>query len=247
MNYLNLYPLKKIVWLKSLFWNLRPWIVEQPILCGLWQQLFEHRRLQLSVIPEKFLSQLAMQSVLIPGVKEAEHGQDAPLNDLVFILQWVRHFKPKRILEIGTYRAKTTYALHLNFPESVIVSYDIARVSSSYRDILEKNSNTSLRIANFSKAIEILNEEAFDLIFIDAGHRYQEVIDDTRLALKVLVKGGSILWHDYRINDFFNPGLEVPEALNTLAKEMPIFEVPATTCALFKDVVSSVEAWEKVS
>ena len=45
------------------------------------------------------------------------------------------------------------------------------------------------------------NEEKFknqmDLIFIDGGHTYSIVKNDTEKAFKMLNSNGIILWHDY--------------------------------------------------
>ena len=38
------------------------------------------------------------------------------------------------------------------------------------------------------------------LVFIDAGHRYDNVRNDTEKSLAILEDGGVLLWHDYAYN-----------------------------------------------
>jgi hypothetical protein len=233
MDYKKLHKFRKITAIKTLFWKMRPALVRSPLCCGLWQSVCERNRLHLPMLPARCLSDFATESVLLPGTKDLEHGQDAPLADLVFLLQLIRKLKPKSILEVGTYRAKTTFAFAQNASDAKIVSYDIARIESPYRDFLESNSLHELRIDNFSKNTQVHSEPAFDFIFIDAGHRFDEVLSDSRICFQIVSEKGCIVWHDYRTNEFLNPGLEVPEALDVLQRERPIYAVPGTTCALW--------------
>jgi len=235
MDYRFFRHLRKNNSLKTLFWKIRPSIVKSPFCCGLWQSLMEGNRLSLPSLGSEVLHELALQEVVLPGTRDPGHGADAPLPDLVFLLQLTKLLKPARILEIGTYRAKTTYAFGINLPDAFLVSYDIARVESPYRDILEKSAGASLRICDFSKNVETSNETPFNFIFIDAGHRLKEVLDDSEKAFQALAPGGCVVWHDYRLNEFFNPGLEVPEAMKILSKDRPIFSIPGTTCAAYQE------------
>lgn len=58
-----------------------------------------------------------------------------------------------------------------------------------------------------------------DLVFIDASHTFDYCYNDSKIALKMLVKGGIVIWHDYN-KVKYNPG--VTEALNTLIREEKI-------------------------
>ena len=233
MNYTSLQPLRKYANLNALFWKCRPALVRNPAVCGLWQWIFERGRLRLPSLPEQWLHCFALEQVNLPGTKDLSHGQDAPLNDLLFLLQLIKMAKPRRILEIGTYRAKSTYAFAMNAPDAEIVSYDICRIESPYRDYLDKQPRCSLRVADFSKEKAVLADKPFDFIFIDAGHRLKEVLDDSHVCFQLAAESAYIIWHDYRTNEFLNPGLEVPEALSILQKERAIFGVPGTTCAVW--------------
>jgi len=233
MNYLKLRLMRSFKPLNRAFWKIRPSLVSSPLICGAWQSFCEKGRLTLPALQEDFLHRLALEEVIIPGTRDPGHGQDAPLADLLCLLQLAQALRPKRLLEVGTYRAKTTYAFHRNLPGTEIVSYDIMRVDSPYRSYLESHSDISLRIEDFSRSEDLRNEAPFDFIFIDAGHRYKEVLDDSAKCFEVLSPHGCIVWHDYRINEFLNPGLEVPEALGEISQRFPIYSIPGTTCAIY--------------
>ncbi len=219
--------------LHKLFWRLHPRFERSPLACGIWQAIAERNRLKLPSVDERFMWAFRRSQIILPGVREIAFGEDAPLDDIQFLLQLARWIEPKRILEVGTYRARTTYALMLNEPTAEIVSYDIQKVESEYREELSKNALVSLRMGDFSQQKEALSAEApFDLIFIDGGHRIHEVMADSEIAFSVLSDGGAIVWHDYRKNQFCNPGLQVPEALHQLARKHQVYAVPGTTCAI---------------
>ena len=219
--------------LHKLFWKLHPCLERSPLACGIWQAVAERNRLKLSAIDERFIQAFRRSEIILPGVREVAFGEDAPLDDIQFLLQLARWIEPRRILEVGTYRARTTYALMLNAPGAQIVSYDIQTISSEYREQLSQNSLASLRTGDFSKQKEALKAEPpFDLIFIDGGHRLHEVLIDSDIAFSVLSDRGAIVWHDYRKNQFCNPGLQVPEALHQIAPNHLVFSVPGTTCAI---------------
>ena len=157
--------------------------------------------------------------------------------DLLFLLQFAKVRHVQRILEVGTYRARTTLAFHLNCPDAMVVSYDIVTRSSPYREIANSKPAIQFRLKPFSGAsTELLREPKFDLIFIDGSHKKEDVVSDSRLAFQIVGKGGAIIWHDYRIRDYRTDTLEVPEALRELAPAKPIFWVRGTTCAIYCEI-----------
>lgn len=219
-----------------LMWSyrkLRDFSKSDPTAHSIYQKLFERSRLTLPAIKVEELSPAA-EMIELPVFYPLFAGEDAPLNDLLFLLNVAKGRQVKRILEIGTYRARTTYALHLNCPNSEIVSYDIQVLDSDFRRKLEQKKNVHLRHASFfASEPELTLEAPFDLIFIDGSHKVKAVLEDSELAFKLVAKNGLIVWHDYRPNTYFNKDLEVPEALNILKQRYPIYAVPSTFCAVF--------------
>lgn len=207
-----------------------------PLGIALYQKIFERGKLILPQIAAEELSDSA-GSVVFPACHPLYAGEDAPLADLLFLLNFAKARNAKRILEIGTYRARTTLAFHLNCPDAVVVSYDIVMRSSPYRDTANNQSAIHFRLKPFSSdSAKLLSEPKFELIFIDGSHKKQDVLSDSRLAFQIVAKGGAIIWHDYRIRDYRTDTLEVPEALRELAPAQPIFWVRGTTCAICREV-----------
>jgi hypothetical protein len=203
-----------------------------PLVTALYRKIFDWGRLKLPVIEAEKLAPEA-GSVQFPVCYPLFAGEDAPLADLLFLLNLAKGRQAKRILEVGTFRARTTCALHLNCPEAAIVSYDIQVLDSAYRRALLKAPNVQLRHASFAgSAADLRREPLFDLIFVDGSHEFEHVVADSRLALELLAPGGIIVWHDYRPNDYFNKGLRVPEGLEVIRQTVPVFAVSHTMCAV---------------
>ena len=131
----------------------------------------------------------------------------------------------KNIFEFGTCSGKTTYIMALNSSiDSKIISLtlgpsdvedlriDNADNKVSYRNIInesiykkflfsgsEEENKIEVIFKNSLKFDEKNYEKAFDLIFIDGGHTYSIVKNDSEKAFKMIRKNGIILWHDYNV------------------------------------------------
>jgi predicted O-methyltransferase YrrM len=203
-----------------------------PFVTAFYRKTFDRGRLKLPVIEAEELAPES-GSVQFPVFYPLLAGEDTPLIDLLFLLNLAKGRRARRILEVGTYRARTTCALHLNRPEAVIVSYDIQALDSAYRRMLSGKSNVELRHASFAaSAAELRREAPFDLIFVDGSHRVEHVVEDSRLALELLAPGGIVVWHDYRPNDYYTKELRVPEGLEIIRKDIAVHAVRHTMCAV---------------
>jgi len=133
--------------------------------------------------------------------------------------------KSTNIFEFGTASGKTTYLLAENSPESckiITVTLD----EKNIKDVSYENNDNSVAKNNAikesiykkffftgrdcekkikvifvdSKKLKIDNFiRKFDLIFIDGGHTYSYVKNDSEKAFQMIKKGGYILWHDFNI------------------------------------------------
>jgi predicted O-methyltransferase YrrM len=218
--------------------SLKNWKRSDPLPVALHRKLFEKKRLQLPERPPEQFSPAA-GSIELPAFYPLFAGEDAPLNDMLFLLNLAKGRRVKRILEVGTYRARTSYALHMNCPDAAIISYDIQTLDSPYRAELLKKANVELRHASYAgSAAALCREPRFDLIFVDGSHRLDHVVEDSRLALELVDASGIVVWHDYRLNDFSNDDMRVPEALNVIRQTAPIFAVTGTMCAVHEKLNS---------
>ena len=213
--------------------SIRDFSKRDPLTTAIYRKLFDSGRLTLQQIAPESLGPPST-SVKLPVLYPLFAGEDAPLVALLLLLNLAIGRNARRILEVGTYRARTTYALHINCPEATLVSYDIQVLNSEFRQLLSDHPNVSLRHASFSESEKELRlEEKFDFLFIDGSHQFEHVIEDSLLALDLVATGGIILWHDYRPNDYRTDTLRVPEALTIIARTHPIHAVVNTTCAVF--------------
>lgn len=211
---------------------LKGWTRTDPLPTAIYRKTFDRGRLTLPLISPEEIGP-SSRTIELPTIYPLLAGEDAPLADLLFLLNAAKGRKARRILEVGTYRARTTYALHINCPDAVIVSYDVQVLDSEYRRLLADAPQVELRVQSFSKAAETLRSEPpFDLIFIDGSHRVEDVVADSRLALQITAAGGLIVWHDYRPNDYSTRELRVPEGLEQVRSEVEVFAVMGTTCAI---------------
>lgn len=161
----------------------------------------------------------------------------------------------KKIFEFGTCTGKTAYLLARNTPpESRIVTitlppqahqsyqakqgdsqiaYEEALAESCFQTFYYSGTPEQEKIIQLfddsKKFDEVPFQENFDLIFIDGSHAYSYVLSDTEKALKMVKKGGWILWHDYR-----GPkrNKDVFDALNHLSKTYPLQLIEKTSLAI---------------
>jgi predicted O-methyltransferase YrrM len=218
-------------------WPRRVWrlLKENSLANELYRSMANRGRLSLSSRAPEQLG-LTEGAVLFPVFYPIEANEDAPAADLLFLLNLARTSGAKRILEIGTFRARTSYALHLNCPQAALMSYDIQRLPSRFRTSLEAEPGVELRDGPFTgDAGRLRAEPPFDLIFVDGSHLYDDVLADSALAFEIVAPGGCIVWHDYRENNLHTRALRVPEALRSLAVAgREIVHVQGTTCAFFR-------------
>ncbi len=99
------------------------------------------------------------------------------------------YFKPKRILELGTSIGIGSLHLHLGYPSAHITSVEGCQETFNLAKQNLEPTNIELINSTFYDYIKSLNEDSFDLIFID-GHHDGE-------ALKYYLK----LLSDYIHND----------------------------------------------
>jgi len=213
---------------------LKKYLQKDPLVGALYTKVFEAGKLSLHWIrPETLCS--AADSIVFPVQYPLNAGEDAPIADMLFLLNLAKGRKAKRILEVGTYRARTTYAFHLNCPEAEITSYDIQNLKSKYRDMLMLEPRVSLRLESFQEAEDKLKKEKpYDFVFIDGSHRLEDVLRDSLLAFQIVSNEGVIIWHDYRCNGYSTDLLRVPEGLARLSASYSIYGVEGTTCAVFE-------------
>ncbi len=161
---------------------------------------------------------------------------DTPYGDIVALCAIAKKVKPRRILEIGTARGRTTLLLFDNCPEAEILTYDIDPNAGVYFKTLNPPpARIRLSICDVhSDTARLRDGEKFDFIFIDANHIERAVKADSELAFDLLAPGGVILWHDYANSDYLFGYNRVPEVLVTLSLERRICGIGGTELAVYR-------------
>jgi len=161
---------------------------------------------------------------------------DTPYDDIVAICAIAKTTKPRRILEIGTARGRTTLLLSDNCPEAEISTYDIEPDAGSYFKTLNPPpARITLSTSDIhSDAARLRNGEKFNFIFIDANHIESAVRADSELAFELLAPGGVIVWHDYANSDYLFGYNRVPEVLAALSMDRSIRGVLGVELAVYR-------------
>lgn len=173
------------------------------------------------------------------------------LLELLVLARLVRERQPRAIFEIGTFDGRTTLALAANAPDDAIVytldlpageqaELGLAPVERKYVDKPASGARLIGQPAAH-KVRQLLGDSArFDfapyraeLVFVDASHAYEYVINDSRRALDLIGDTrGVIAWHDYGAWE------GVTRALNELRATDPRFAalqwVEGTTLAVLR-------------
>ena len=174
------------------------------------------------------------------------------LEELVFISALIRKTQPRIVVEIGTFDGNTTLQLGLNTQlEAKIFTLDLpvgagGRPENHPEDGKYITSSRRLRCRFLGSEVEhkIIqcygNSLTYDFadftaagkpqfIFIDAGHRYKCVRNDSEKALTILDRGGIIVWQDY--------GAEwqgVYQYLIELSRTLPIVHISGTSLVVYR-------------
>jgi predicted O-methyltransferase YrrM len=116
--------------------------------------------------------------------------------------------RPSRILEFGTFDGASTWHLFENAPDNcTLTTLDLPGGAQSEgstdlglqgaagaRPFLPRDPR--VRLVEIDSRQWIPDTSDVDLCFIDGGHSYECVRNDTEKALQVMREDGVILWHD---------------------------------------------------
>ena len=167
--------------------------------------------------------------------------------------------KSQSIFEFGTCSGKTTFLFALNSPEDARVVTITLDPGKADEKILVTGDNVSAKKNALSESIynnfmfslnsklkekidvifqdsKKLNidkyKNSFDLIFIDGGHTYSCIKNDTEKAMQMIKKNGFIFWHDYSVGKRSHK--DVYKYLNEICDKYKIFHIQNTTLCFYK-------------
>ena len=165
----------------------------------------------------------------------------------------------KNIFEFGTCSGKTTYLMGLNSDNDTKITSitlsknEISEVTKkkednevSFRNIVNESIYSKFLFSgeDVEKKIKVIFQNSLefnhqkyigkmDLIFIDGGHTYSAVKNDSEKAFSMLSKNGIILWHDYTLGK--QSSKDVVKYIHDISKNKEILNIKGTTLAYFKN------------
>ena len=164
----------------------------------------------------------------------------------------------KNIFEFGTCSGKTTYMMALNSssdskitsitlnPDEIEgiakenddnkVSYRNIKNESIYKKFLFSGDEIEKKIKIiFQNSLDFDNQEfkgKIDLIFIDGGHTYSVVKNDSEKSFEMLSEKGIILWHDYVPGK--QSAKDVVRYIHEISKNKKLYSIKGTTLVYYK-------------
>ena len=160
------------------------------------------------------------------------------------------------VFEIGTFDGRTSLNLAFSSPNTCkIYTLDLKpemdtkfALASGEHHMVEKKMSGA-RIGKYKETHKDIAEKihqlygdsaSFDfspyydscsLVFVDGSHAYEYAISDTKEALKMVKKGGVIIWHDYGIWDGVTTALEEIEKND----KMGLLNIDGTSLVYWKN------------
>lgn len=170
----------------------------------------------------------------------------SPVVDVVALCKLVMLAKPTQVLELGSFRGFTAYniASHLSEGARLVTVDSHPDHGEAYRGTPQAR-RIERRVGRIGPDVFDADDVGrYDLIILDADHRYEATKRDTNAALPLLAKDGWLVWHDYANWGFFSGACRVPELLLDLAFDRPIAQLSGTNMAVHRPVWSGPEERE---
>ncbi len=239
--------------IKALGFSLRsPSLLKEPLIESL-KSIYRKGKLAQAALEIKALEDLfdVEQEIRIEKLSLTD-GNVSPY-ELMAIASIVARRSPKTLVEIGTFDGMTTLQMALNAPQDAVVhTLDLPKDLEnglehlSKRDLAfakdqKKWSRKYVGSSSESKIVQHLGDSMsfdfsrftaqgpVDLAFIDGGHSYSAIKNDTEKMLSVLASNGLIIWHD------FDPNWpEVYRYLSELSRRLHLIQIARTSLVIMR-------------
>lgn len=179
--------------------------------------------------------------------------------ELLCLCLLVGQARPRVLLEVGTFDGNTTLQLATNAPADALVytldlppgsaggtandRYDTELIRSESRHTPRYvGASCESRIRQvYGNSLEtefsaFLDGGRAEFVFVDAGHSYECVKNDTEKSLAVLARGGTIVWHDYT-----QLWPDVYNYLNELAEGLALVNIRGTSLVVHRSVAHKAD------
>lgn len=174
--------------------------------------------------------------------------------DMLYVCAIARHVRARRIFEFGTYLGRTTYHLALGPDAEQVYTLDLdpeaeypgLKLGVAVRAVLTRFQGHFFRDSPVAGKVTQLHSDSrlfdyasladsIDFVFVDGGHGYEMVWNDTRGAQTVLRPGGVMVWHD------FSPkGSDVVRFAREFSADRSLFWIRDTSLLVHLDGVDAM-------
>jgi predicted O-methyltransferase YrrM len=175
--------------------------------------------------------------------------------DMLYVCAIARHRRARRIFEFGTYLGRTTYHLALGKHARDVFTLDldpaadytgILKIGRAVKAVHERGLQGHFfqGTAAAGKIRQLHGDSrtfdyapyagSMDLVFVDGGHTYEMVVNDTDRAMRLMNKGGVVIWHD-----FAPKGRDVAAFAREFARARPVFWIEDTSLLVYIDGVDA--------
>jgi predicted O-methyltransferase YrrM len=177
---------------------------------------FGHRDGEAPRLPSIGVDELTSPTTSVALPEPIANDGNVSLLELLVLARLVRERQPERIFEIGTFDGRTTLALAMNAPsDAKVYTLDLPSetrtalaIERSERAFVDKPASGARFHGTEAaqKITQLFGDSATfdfspyraDLVFVDASHAYEYVLNDSARALAMLGNSrGVIVWHDY--------------------------------------------------
>lgn len=168
------------------------------------------------------------------------------ITDLALLKMISRKYKDANYIEFGTWRGEsisnvadvTPNCISLSFSEQEMKAHHIHPNAVKVSRMFSKNNPRIKHIEHNTQTYNFKDlEKKFDVIFVDADHKYEGVKIDTQNAFKLLKDENSvIIWHDCgrgMENDNYQVLAGVLDGAPSDAHRKKIYRVSNTICAIY--------------
>ena len=146
------------------------------------------------------------------------HQHNCTIYELMALATLVRTFRPKRVLEIGTFDGRSALVIAGNLPDTPgaeVVTLNLppgylegkknalideqlsGKVESGYRWRGHSEESRIRQVYGNSLEYDFIQWKSTDLAFIDGGHEESIARSDTHNVMQIIDRSnGTILWHD---------------------------------------------------
>ena len=212
------------------------------------------RWLKEAALPSAYLAELLpdIKGMPVCATADVAHTFELPYGERLILAAIASYLRPKKMFEFGTFTGTTTKLLAEACPTAEIETIDLPAGQFEWDPWVGEVIGMAFRDGSYpitqhrqdSRRFDFGSREGlYDLVYVDASHQHEDVVIDSRNALRLVKAEGLVVWDDYQ------PGtMGVVTALNELYKEgTQIVRIAASRLAIHSpqgfDLLHSDAPW----